>query len=184
MNKKQLRSIFLERRKEMDSDVAHRKSQSIANTFFETIPLKGDETIHVFLPILKNNEVDTWAIINRLKVLHPEITIVAPVTDFKSKKMVSHIIETGTNIKINKYGIPEPQSTDTIPDNEIDIVITPLLAVDKQNYRVGYGGGFYDRFFNNCKQNVLKIGVGFFDPIPAISDIDQYDVALDTYIHH
>lgn len=184
MNKELLRSIFLERRKDLEQDVAHRKSQMIANMFFEQVSLKGDETIHVFLPILKNNEVDTWAIINRIKAKYPEVTIVAPVTDFKNKVMISHLIETGTDIKINKYGIPEPQDGDIVPDNEIDIVITPLLAIDKQNYRVGYGGGFYDRFFNNCRQDVLKIGVGFFEPIPVISDIDQYDVALDSYIYH
>ncbi len=183
MNKQPLRSIFLERRKDLDPDSTHRKSKAIANSFFEQMVLNGDETIHVFLPILKNNEVDTWAIINRLKVKYPEVTIVAPVTNFKTKEMVSMIIETGTSIKINKYGIPEPQDGTVINNSEIDIVITPLLAVDKKNYRVGYGGGYYDRFFTTCKKDVQKIGIGFFDPIPSITDVNEFDIMLDKYIY-
>ena len=182
MNKKELRSHFLERRKEIDLDIAHRKSIGIANTFFEQVVLSGEETIHTFLPILKNNEVDTWLIINRLKTKYPEITIVAPRTDFKTNSMTHYVIDKETEIKLNKFGIPEPQNGQIIEENQIDVVLTPLLVVDKQNYRVGYGGGFYDRFFKKCKKETLKIGLGFFEPIQEISDINDLDVKLDLYI--
>jgi 5-formyltetrahydrofolate cyclo-ligase len=63
------------------------------------------------------------------------------------------------------------------------LVFVPLLISDAQNYRVGYGKGFYDRFLSNCRKDCKKIGLNFFKPIAKINNIDQFDIALDDVIY-
>ena len=63
--------------------------------------------------------------------------------------------------------------------NEIDLVLVPLLAFDKNGYRVGYGKGYYDKFLSNCRPDVIKIGLSFFDAVDEIEDIDDYDLPLN-----
>jgi len=84
-----------------------------------------------------------------------------------------------TLLKQNELGIVEPQSGILIDDSQIEVVFVPLLSFDKKGHRVGYGGGYYDRFLIKCKPSSIKIGVSFFDPVKEILDIDGTDVRLN-----
>ena len=83
-------------------------------------------------------------------------------------------------LRINKYGILEPfqLAKKIIPD----VMLVPLLAYDNKNYRLGYGGGFYDKFLNKylkTNNKILTIGVAFsfqkYNKLP----INRNDVKLD-----
>ena len=82
---------------------------------------------------------------------------------------------------INKYGIPETDNTNIVYP---DILFVPLVAFDNNLNRLGYGGGFYDRYINKIMKikKTIKIGVGFsfqkLDKIP----INKYDKKLDIII--
>jgi 5-formyltetrahydrofolate cyclo-ligase len=84
-----------------------------------------------------------------------------------------------TRIKKNAYNIPEPVDGIEVPSHKIDVVFVPLLAFDKKGHRVGYGKGFYDKFLSECKPDVIKIGLSFFDPEELITDVFEGDVKLD-----
>ena len=84
-----------------------------------------------------------------------------------------------TLLKENELGIAEPQSGIQINENQIEVVFIPLLCFDKSGHRVGYGGGYYDRFLKKCPKNTVKIGLSFFDPIQKISDINITDVRMN-----
>jgi 5-formyltetrahydrofolate cyclo-ligase len=93
---------------------------------------------------------------------------------------MSHFLLTdNTKIKKNEYNIPEPVNGLPVPTEMIDVVFVPLLAYDKLGNRVGYGKGFYDKFLNQCKPDVLKIGLSFFEPEELIEDVFENDVKLD-----
>ena len=62
---------------------------------------------------------------------------------------------------------------------KIDLVIVPLLAFDIKGYRVGYGKGFYDKYFLKTRPNCIKVGLSFFDPVDMISDKNEFDVPLN-----
>ena len=66
-------------------------------------------------------------------------------------------------------------------DIKYDIIITPLLYCDNQGNRVGYGKGFYDRFFMKAKTQI-KIGLSFFPPNEEIADISEADIPLDYLV--
>ena len=61
----------------------------------------------------------------------------------------------------------------------LDVVFVPLLIFDLQGQRVGYGKGYYDRFLGQCKKEVIKIGLSFFEPVATIEDLNPYDIPLD-----
>ena len=93
-------------------------------------------------------------IISRLKILLPVLK--------KNNHMYFHEWKKNTVLQINKFGMLEP----VILSNHIvpDIMLVPLMAYDSQNNRLGYGGGFYDRYLNkylNINNNILTIGVAF-----------------------
>ncbi len=84
-------------------------------------------------------------------------------------------------LKINKYGIPEPISNKKIYP---DILLIPLVGFDDNFNRLGYGGGFYDRYLSKVQNNtkLLKIGVGFsFQKVKKIP-VKKYDKILDCII--
>ena len=84
-------------------------------------------------------------------------------------------------LKINKYGIPEPTSAKLVFP---DILIIPLVAYDNNLSRVGYGGGFYDRYIDKIEKikKVIKIGLAFSYQKVKIIPINQYDKKLDFII--
>ena len=82
---------------------------------------------------------------------------------------------------INKYGIPEPITNKTIYPN---ILLVPLVAFDKNNNRIGYGGGFYDRYLNKIRKDnkVITIGLAYsFQKVKKIQT-KKYDIKLDFII--
>ena len=84
-------------------------------------------------------------------------------------------------LKINRYGIPEPISNKIIYP---DILLVPLVAFDKSLNRVGYGGGFYDRYIKKIKKNknILTIGLAYsFQKVKKVQ-VNNYDVKLDFVI--
>ena len=90
--------------------------------------------------------------------------------------------EAGTPFQLGKWGIPEPASGEIWQPDTIDLVLVPLLIADKKGNRVGYGGGYYDRFLQRTKPEVLKVGICFFEPVESITDTAQFDVPLSCCI--
>ena len=84
-------------------------------------------------------------------------------------------------LKINKYGIPEPESKNIVYP---DVLLIPLVAFDKDLNRLGYGGGYYDRLITKLskKKKVIKIGLAFsiqqVDKVP----INMHDQKLDYIV--
>ena len=93
--------------------------------------------------------------------------------------MVHFLLTENTKIKKNEFNIPEPLDGIEIPSNKIDVVFVPLLAFDKNGNRIGYGKGFYDSFLNECKTDVVKIGLSFFGAEERINEVFKTDIPLD-----
>ena len=96
--------------------------------------------------------------------------------------MVHYHFDEGVELIQNDYGIDEPKEGTEVSEEEIDVILVPLLAFDKRGYRVGFGKGYYDRFLPRCRSNVIKIGLSFFEPIDEINDISGFDIPLNFCI--
>ena len=82
---------------------------------------------------------------------------------------------------INKYGIPEPTSNKIMYPN---IFLIPLVAYDEKLYRIGYGGGYYDRYLKKIKKRkkIVTIGLAYsFQKVKKIP-IKEHDMKLDFVI--
>ena len=130
---------------------------------------------HIFISILKYNELDTSYIINKLNS-EQKIIIVPKISN---NELVHIAINDETKFGLNEYGIKEPNDGNHFIIENLDIIFIPLLAFDIEGHRVGYGKGYYDRFLKLANNSTLKIGLSFFDPINKILDIDDNDVKLD-----
>lgn len=183
MIKSQLRKYYLSKRKAISAEEIIIKSQQITDLFFQNFDLLKVKNIHIFLPIIKHNEINTWLIIRMLQQKFPKIAILIPKIipenfeienfPFDEKKLI-----------VNPWGILEPlgENQDKIESKKIDLVIIPLLIFDKNGNRVGYGKGFYDRFLQQCNSKTLKIGVCLEEPIEMIEDVNEFDIKMDFCI--
>lgn len=183
MNKKELRKIYLHKRKGLSDLEKETQSKRIHDLLFSRLMMHHYDRIHCYLPILSKNEVDTSIILTTLlKDFSP--TLYAPKITAKGI-MSHHDFSAFGDFEPNKLGIPEPKgetglSNENFFDTDDDIlIIVPLLAFDKKGYRVGYGGGFYDRFLAHKTKNTTTVGLSFFEAEDQISDIDNLDIPLD-----
>lgn len=176
MKKAELRRKYKSLRENLPEYVRQQKSIDIANLLL-SMPIWHFSVFHTFLPIEKQNEVDTHHILNILQ--GKDKKIVVPKTNFASGNLTHFFLTENTTFRENKWGLCEPSNGIEAPIQEIDVVFVPLLAYDKNGNRVGYGKGFYDRFFNQCQHKIIKIGLSFFEPEPLIEDISPSDVAVD-----
>lgn len=164
---KELNGIPPEQKKSWDEDL----NQRLCLKLQELKP----KQIHIYLPL--NHEVDTWPSIefaqgNNITVLIPKVT---------GKHSLSHHLFTNRNaLAPSKFGIMEP-STPPINTLNLDLIICPGLAFDLNRNRLGYGGGFYDRFLLEQMQ-VPKIAlcypINFKNTVPT----DKHDVKMDEIL--
>lgn len=181
MNKVELRKLYLEKRRALTTSEYIDLSQKLTTNFLTNVDLSQVKVLHTFLSIVKNNEPDTMGIIQHVRANHPAIRIAIPKVN-DAGEMESYFLKGDDQLKISSWGIPEPQSGVLVDPKEIDLVIVPLLIFDNQKHRVGYGKGFYDKFFTSCKVDCKKIGLSFFDPVEKIDDIGLHDLALDQVV--
>jgi 5-formyltetrahydrofolate cyclo-ligase len=182
MQKQDLRKEYLKKRKALTEAEVEGFSRKIHDWFFRSIPVHAYATIHTFLPIKRNNEIDTWLIINTLqKDFATDIVIPKSHED---GTMSHYLLTKDTVFEENQWEIPEPSPVGSLqsPVFNIDLVLIPLLCFDKKGYRVGYGKGYYDRFLAECRPDVMKIGLSIFEPVDEISDVNEFDVKMDYCI--
>jgi len=182
MKKAELRKEFLARRSKLEPELAKQYSLMIAENFFKSFPEAATKTIHCYLPIAAKREVDTTILINQIFDLWQESTIIVPKSNMQTCEIENYIFTKDSPVNSNSWGITEPEACELCTPSTIDYVIAPLLAYDIKGNRVGYGKGFYDRFFSQCRKDVVKIGLCFFDPVPFIDDVNPHDVRLDYCI--
>jgi 5-formyltetrahydrofolate cyclo-ligase len=181
MYKAVLRKTYQEKRRALSRQELENLSQKICRRFFEEISLQAVRHLHIFLPIARQNELDTWPIIQQLQQQYPQIGIVVSRTNWQERKMEHYHLDDSTILEENKWGIPEPVGGPACPVAHIDLVLLPLLAFDRQGNRLGYGAGFYDRFLAECAPDTYKVGLSLFPPLPEpISDVNPHDIPLDA----
>ena len=126
-----------------------------------------------------NFEIDILEILENLEN-KIGIQISLPVIK-KNNEMDFYKWTTNNLLKLNKYGIPEPEKNKKVFP---DILFVPVVAFDNRLYRIGYGGGYYDRYIQKVsnKKKLLKIGIAYscqkIDKVP----INKYDKKLDIVI--
>ena len=174
MNKSQIRNKILKiRKKKFDKNL-----NINLNTFISFLKKNklNKKNIGGYYP--SNYEIDDLDILDLLEKKNFKVSL--PIIQ-KDSQMNFHSWSKNDPLRINKFGIPEPISFKIFYP---DILLVPLVAFDSRLNRLGYGGGYYDRYFEKLEKNkkVIKIGLAFsFQKISSIP-INQYDKKLDFII--
>ena len=179
--KKDFRKQVIESRKNKDSEFISINSQIITEKLLSMNSIQQASTIMLYIDF--NNEVKTDQLITKLISLRKTVT--SPVTIKDERKLIPYeIINLKEGINIGTYGIREPNKdlSNEIDVKNIDVLIVPAVAYDKNCYRLGYGGGYYDRFIERLRDDAITIGIAFdlqlFDSIPK----EEHDAQLNYII--
>lgn len=178
MTKKELRVVYKEKRRNISGREIERWTDLILINF-QKIRLPFLSCIHTYISSQKLAEVETLQLVEYLQFKNPGVKVVVPKIDIASGKLEHFHFEEEMELIDNFFGIAEPAGGLQIAPEEIDLALIPLLAFDTKGYRVGYGKGFYDKFLSECRQDVIKVGLSFFEAEESIDDVHQFDISLD-----
>ncbi len=181
MLKSEARAIFLTKRKSISLEEKVLLDNSILAEF-KKIELTALKCIHIYLPIIAQNECNTYPIIEFIQANYPKINLAIPKANFENGQMDAVFFNADTQLATNNLGIAEPSNGAAVDPIDIDMIICPLLAFDLKGNRVGYGKGFYDRFLAQCKTDVIKLGLSYFEPIASLVDCNESDLPLSSCI--
>ena len=181
-SKEALRKDWLQKRLQLSEPQKNSLCFSIQERIIETFNLALIDHINIFLPANDKAEVRTWNYIQYIQEHYPQVIISVPrIKSMDTKEMEAIKIERQTTFSKNKWGINEPDFGSKADVSSIDLIYLPLLAFDQKGHRLGYGGGFYDRFLPSCTK-ALKVGLSYFEPVDIIPEINEFDVSMDKCI--
>lgn len=178
MTKAELRTLYRQKREAIPGR-DKLKMDDLLLIQFQQLYFTNVTTLLTYWPSSKHIEPNTHLFSGYLRHTIPGLQIAYPVIDKTTGTFNAVLINEDTVYTTNQFGITEPKDGPTIEPLEIDLVFTPMLVCDEQGYRVGYGKGFYDKFFALCQEDVIKVGFNYFHPVAKITDTQPFDVPLD-----
>jgi len=143
---------------------------------FQKLDFSNVQTVANFYPLENHNEPNSLLFAKYLKTMVPGIQLVYPVVEANKTKM--QFYKESEILRFNEWGIAEPTSNEMLEPSSIDAVIVPLIGFDLKGHRIGYGKGFYDKYFVNYPTHRPRIGVCYFEPLSNIEDTHEFDVPL------
>jgi 5-formyltetrahydrofolate cyclo-ligase len=162
--KQQLRESLQKRRLEMSDEERHQKAEAITRQLFEAVDWYKVRTLHCFEPIMRLGEVDLTDFIAALQAGQRDIHV------FTSRRL-------GGEWQVVSTDTDEPAA---VP--ELDVVIVPMLGFDDRLHRIGYGGGYYDKFLAGLPR-ARKIGVCYEDGhLTHYMPVEHHDVRMDMIV--
>ncbi len=175
MNKKELRNNILERRRALPALEVKLRSEKLLAKLEEYLEGLNYTSIAVYYPI--HNEVDIRPLYEYLWKNNKNVLL--PYS-YKNGDMEFKLFNKNTFLKKDDYGIPSPKTTSIFPVDLIDLILVPCVACDKENNRMGYGAGFYDRFLE--KASAKTVGICFEFQLLHKIPTDENDKKLTSVI--
>lgn len=153
--KRAIRREVLAARDVLAPDERARRSARIADRAVSLPEIQSAATAMAFWSF--GSEVDTGPLIARLH--HRDVRVLLP--RIASGEIEARIYVPGDPVTRTVFGAFEPANGEALEPNAIDVIFTPAVAFDRAGRRVGYGGGFYDRFFRLTRDGAVRVGIGF-----------------------
>ena len=173
--KANIRKLMLDKRKQIDTTDKAQYDKYICQELEQIIQENNFKVVHAYIPIA--NEINILPLINKL--LKNNITVVCPKTLTK-RRLENRVLVSLTKLEMGIMQTLHPEEP-LIYEGKYDLVIVPGLAFDKANYRLGYGGGYYDNFLIDHPE-AHKVGI--FYPFQMIDSVpkEPHDVCLDLIV--
>ena len=177
--KKDLRKIILNKRNSIDNNTKEEMDREIFNKLINLDLYKEAKIIFIYLSF--GSEIDTKPIIDRALEEGKEVYI--PKVYKINKEMRAIRLNTFEDLEKNSMGILEPKDDfNFIAKEKIDLIIVPGAVFDFKGNRIGYGGGYYDRFLSNIKDKRNKIVLAYNLQIVDNIEAEEHDIKVDYII--
>lgn len=175
MSKKEARKKMIGRLSDLDESYKQQQEDILKSELLDYI--KGNDFKSVGIVLSMPHEMDTDKII--LSLLDDGIEVYNPVCDYDEKVMNFHPFTTMEEVTLDEKGIRIPPVT--APYNDFDLVVVPGLVFDEEGYRIGYGGGFYDRFLAKEPEHPTLALCYAFQMLPKL-ETEEFDIPVDCVL--
>lgn len=173
--KKELREKKLIERAQLNNSFKKEYDLWVCQQLEQLIEDKNYKIIHAYLPMGK--EIDITPLLANL--LAKEITLVTPKT-LPKRRLENRVLNSLTDVEKGVFGTTHPANPEEYKGT-FDLIIIPGLAFDNNNYRLGYGGGYYDNFLINHPQ-AYKLGIFYPKQKVGKVPIEEHDIKLDKIL--
>ena len=175
MDKRALRKQIREQKRAMTVEEIERASVRLGELFAASELYRNAKTIYGYLPY--NQEVRTVPMLQR--ALQEGKRIAVPKIFGDEMKFI--YLEDFTRVEKGYAGIPEPIDDGPVADDKTALVLMPGLAFDKAGHRIGYGGGFYDKFLAAEPEHPTLALCYAFQMLPQLST-EEFDIPVDCVL--
>lgn len=176
MEKPVLRELLKKQRDGLDPDLVQMWNQELHHRFWQLPQYQDAEVIMVYLSF--GSEIDTWPLLRRAWE-DGKRTAVPKVRKYP-KEMFAVEVYGSEDLEPSFWGIYEPISDEVLDPALIDLIVVPALAFNSQGYRIGYGGGYYDRFLPQVRG--CKVGMCFPPFLREDLPVFPWDQKVDLVI--
>ena len=175
MNKKELRACIRAQKRAMTEAQIVEKSNRLGELFLASDAYKNAKTIYGYLPY--NQEVRTVAMLEQ--ALRDGKRVAVPKCYGDEMRFI--FMDDLSKVEKGYANIPEPIADEPIADDETALVLMPGLAFDPLGHRIGYGGGFYDKFLaKEPKHPTLALCYDF--QMVEHLETEKFDIPVDTVL--
>ena len=175
MDKKALRAAIRTRKRAMTEQQIDEKSTALGKLFAETEQYKAAKTIYGYLPY--NQEVRTVPMLQKALADGKKVAVPKVYGD----EMRFILLEDLSRVEKGYSNIPEPIDDGPVAEDETALVLMPGLAFDPQGHRIGYGGGFYDKFLA-AEPNHPTLALCYEFQMLTRLDTEEHDIPVDTVL--
>jgi 5-formyltetrahydrofolate cyclo-ligase len=174
--KKVLRKAIMELRKALNQEEKEQYDQWISEQLWLKLETLKAEVVHAYLSM--GTEINITPFLE--KALAAKKTVICPKT--LPKRQLEHLqLQALNQVEEGRWGTTHPASG-TLYQGPIDLIIVPGLAFDSENYRLGYGGGYYDNFLANYPK-AYKLAVAYPFQIVRKVPKELHDFQLDAVLY-
>lgn len=175
MDKTELRREIRARKRAMTEEEIETRSAKLAQLFFASEAYQNAKTIYGYLPY--NQEVCTVPMLER--ALRDGKKVAVPKVYGEEMKFL--YLDDLNAVAKGYAGIPEPIADEPVAQDKTALVLMPGLAFDPQGHRIGYGGGFYDKFLAAEPHHPTLALCYEFQMLPKL-DVEDHDIPVDTVL--
>ena len=176
--KEAIRRSMLDKRWTMADVVRGKAAQAIRKRVLGLEPI--EDAVRIFCYVSRSPEVDTWELLAELLDRGKEVYCPRMIPGDRLEVVR---IDDLQDLRRSKFGIFEPlDNQDTAEASQIDLALTPGLAFARDGMRIGYGKGYYDRFFSKDGEDIVKVGLAYAfqlrETLPSTPD----DIGMDIIV--
>ncbi len=158
------------------------KSLAITNKLFQMVEFQEAETILFYASF--DGEVETVNMMREAQKLGKKIGLPG-ISEDEQKIVPTAVVSLESDLQTGPYGIKQPKidQAQTLTEDCLDMVIVPGVAFDKENNRLGRGGGYYDRFLGSLSSDATTVGLAFdFQIVDSLASQEKHDVRVSCVL--